>query len=189
MIAGALLGWLCCYTAAAKSRPVNYMLLFVISFIVIVVLQQSMVRDRWYISGTYPYYDEHGNLIRMGGGLFGEPDFETLAIGFMGTIGIFILVHAFRKNKLAVFKANETFELSIKTIIYCTLAWCLTYGIYVLLAFRLGIIHIGEYLIAPSFFTVDFPHPERPVFAIALCMVYFFCFIISIRYYFNNKKE
>ena len=132
--------------------------------------------------------DDHGNL-RMGGGLLGEPDFETLATGLMGAFVILFLVQAFRKNKLAVFTKTITFGLTFKMIIYGLLAWGLIFGIYTLLTDRLGVIHKGDYLIARYFFTIDFPHPERPIFAIAMYMVYVFCFIISIQYRIHNKKE
>ena len=107
----------------------------------------------------------------------------------MGAFVILFLVQAFRKNKLAAFAAKETFGLIFKTTVYGILAWCLIYGVYILLTVRLGIMHKGDYLIARSFFTVDFPHPERPIFAIALYMIYVFCLIISIQYHFHNKKE
>lgn len=189
MIAGGILGSLCCYVAAAKNKFSKCLLLFTLSFIVVILVRQSMARDAWYVPGTYPHLDAHGKLKRMGGGWLGEPDFETLAMGLMGTINIFSLGHAFRKTKYRAFKAKENFKLLIRTIFYSALIWCLTYAIYVLLVHRLGILHEGEYLSDPSVFIVDFPHPERPIFAIALCTVYVFCFAISIQCNLKIKEE
>lgn len=188
IISGGLLGFFCSYNIVTRSKLSNNLLLFMLSFIVIVVLRQSMARDAWFWPGTYLNIDESGN-VRKGGGILGEPDFETLATGFMGAFVISFLVRAFRKNQLSSFVKKDAFVLISKTIVCGLLAWCFTYAIYIILVKRLQLIDKGDFLIDPSIFIVDFPHPERPLFAMALYLIYVLSFLYSIRFHYYNSRK
>ncbi len=185
IFSGALIGWLCCFVAIAKNKFSSGIILFMISFIIIILLRQAMTRDALYLSGTYAFNDRFGN-VRMGGGPLGEPDFETIATGIMGAIGFLILAKVFQKTNLKVPTLKEAFGIILKTIIWGISAWCLVYVIYLLLIST--ILHRGNYFISTSIFVFDFPHPERLIFAALLCMVYTYCIIASIQYQ-AYKKE
>jgi hypothetical protein len=188
IIAGAFLGYFCCYTAASNSKVSKNLLLFILSFVVIVILRQCMARDAWVLPGTRTYIDQNGH-VRSGGGILGEPDFETLATGFMGAFVILLLVRAFRKNRLIALVKKDTLVLIIKSIICGIVAWGCMYGIYIILVERLQLIDKGDYLVDPSIFIVDFPHPERPVFAMAIYLIYVLSFLFSIRYHYYNGRQ
>ncbi len=181
---GALLGWLCCATAITKNKS-RSVLLFLISFFVIVLFRQLMARDAWHFPGTFPFMDK-ASSIRMGGGPLGEPDFETIATGIVGAIGFLILAKTFQRTNLNVPSIKETPGIILKITIYSIAVWCSVYLIYRLLVST--ILQQGDHFISTSIFVFDFPHPERPIFAALLCVVYTYCIIASIKYQ-SYKKE
>jgi hypothetical protein len=172
MLAGALLGWLACHAALAKKSFLNRVKLFIISFIIIVLFRQFMARDAWIL----PH-------------ILGEPDFETIATGLMASIAFFILVQTFRGIKFKRPTVKDVFKIILKITMYSIVTWCSVYFIYHLLTDTFGVIHYRDSFISTAVFTVDFPHPDRPVIAALLCIIYTFCIIAFIRSYAYTEES
>lgn len=179
-IGGGIAAWLCCQYAISmnrvnsiiKNKRLRELLIFIFGFILLVIIHQLPARDALVKIGSYQYGD------RMGGGPFGEPDFETLATGLLGGVSLLTLAKGFVSKKIFDIKAGFTIVLQV-TIIGVIL-WCFIYFIYYVLT-SFGIIEVNYIPWQSSaIFIIAFPHPERVFLFIVITLVFVSIVIVSV---------
>jgi hypothetical protein len=188
-ITGAILGYLCSRFSWQRKKLsiLQGLFLFVSAFLILTLFRQAMARDALRPFGTWPIYSENGEFIRWGGGILGEPDFETIATGAFAAVGFLLLVVSLRKLKCKVPNLKSAFAILYLTTIGGAVAWTLVFLVYkVCLNFEW--VQYGKVLIRSDIFIIDFPHPERPILAMVLNFLFILALLIAI-YYFSEVKK
>lgn len=179
---GALLGWLCCRNALRRSNFLKTSLLFLLAFLLLLFLRQSTVRNAWRPAGEFTGIDRNGNSVIITGGPLGEPDFEALAVGFMGAVCFVILARLLRKSLPEIPSGKSPLLIMLFTTIAGVSTWCLVYFVFKILT-DFSILKEYDFFISKTVFHFVFPHPERVFLMILVCMIYVYCIIASIQYH------
>ncbi|MBD3339554.1 MAG: hypothetical protein GF353_10620 [Candidatus Lokiarchaeota archaeon] len=175
--AGGFAGWLCCRYASLvikKATLSNYlyeMLIFIYGFILSFFTHQLPSRNA---------------LVKESP--FGQPDFETLAIGFFVGYSLVMFTKGLKRNK-----SSKKDNLGI--IVRATVVGAALYGfIYMIFAALIGF-EIFKKGYAPfgsaAIFVVEFPHPERILYLIIFCLIFGYSFLtlISSHWIFQIKNK
>lgn len=170
-LAGALAGWLCSrfglmifHSKTKSGMLLLKSVLLLCGFIISVLVQQLSARNAL----TPPVWNDA--LERLTGGPLGEPNFETIATGVLGSV--YFLSLALTLSPKTNPPKNSFLLTAIKTTVPGIVAWCAVYSVYFILITSQW---IPKYYIPWKFaavFIVDFPHPERVVLFIVFCFLY-----------------
>ncbi len=144
------------------------------------LLRQTTVRNSWMPVGEHVYLDKNGSKIILSGGPLGQPDFEALAVAFMGAVVFLILTGCLRKNVAHTIPLKNTWNVLLLVTIPGVCAWCLTYLIFKLLT-HFEVIRENDFWISKAVFYYRFPHADRVLLMILLCWVYVYTILVSIR--------
>lgn len=136
--------------AYTNPTPVK---MFCVGFVVVFVVRQLFVNDAMVSPGAWFNHE----LQQFGGGPFGEPNFESLAIACIGGICFFQLDKAIRH---AMFSTQAIIRLSFATCVWAMIAWGIWLGLYSVGKF-LGILTTDSYFISRALFHVEFTNPHR----------------------------
>ncbi|HEX5151656.1 MAG TPA: hypothetical protein VFW07_09400 [Parafilimonas sp.] len=177
---GAFLGWFCCYYALKRAAVLKNILFFLTVFLLMFLLRQTTVRNSWMPVGEHVYLDKKGNKVILSGGPLGEPDFEALAVAFMGAVVFLILTDYLRKKVVHAIPLKNTWNVLLLVTIPGVCAWCLAYLIFKLLT-HFGVIRENDFWISKAIFYYRFPHADRVLLMILLCWVYVYTILVSIR--------
>lgn len=215
----ASLGWPSYGTRKKRIKDTSYFfLVFVLGFVIIIISRQVMARDalcpsnyRLHLNKSdfdslkkTPCIDASfmskfnvdttadsvkGKYFRLGGGILGEPDFETLATGIMGGIGFLTLVLSLLKlSNGSVPTKGALFSVAGKSTILGLIGWLSIFLIYTVLL-RFCFIQKYGFIYQRWFFIFDFPHPERMYLVALLCFLYVFTILLSIRLLSKPKPD
>ncbi len=177
---GAATGWLCCRAAWSnmhRSPPAKYMLTAVAlantAAIIFFLVHQVPARDALVQCGTY--LQRNG---RLGGGPFGEPDFESIAVSFTAGVIALILLRALVEVRVPT--ARTTLGIVLFGTVIGVSAWSLVYLAYLVVIGLLRVPRLAT-VISSCYFVVDFPHPERAIMWAPIICAFCLCILASIQ--------
>jgi hypothetical protein len=151
-------------------------------------------------------------IFRWGGGPFGEPDFETIATGIVGGLGLIFLASSLSKYRYLIPSRKEIGRTAIGTAVVSMISWSVVVVIYWLLNSLVfhnlqtgrtatyvatdppvptgSFVDLPPVLIAARWvFVADFPHPKRVWLFGILTLAFVMIVLVTILFRASLRKS
>ncbi|MBN1154156.1 helix-turn-helix transcriptional regulator [candidate division KSB1 bacterium] len=182
---GGLTGWVFSYYVKTSNRlNLNFtgrvlakISVFIAGFIIVTLTHQLAAKDALHKINTYMRFDETGQVY-YGGGPLGEPSFEMIACGLLGSVFFLFLANGLSRMRSPNDKVLS-YIISYSALIGM-LAWSSVYILYEIML-NFGII---QFNVAPfgtrAYFVTNFTNPARIFIYVIIAIIYDVAMITTI---------